>query len=85
VDLRLQEGRPADEKTCWSSLVRSVYESAFWHQSWYVEWHIVDVLIMGTTLAKNTFSVVYYLPSALGEFVELPRSTTLLIAGFIQL
>jgi hypothetical protein len=42
-------------------------------------------VILGTALADNFFSVVYYLPSALGEFVELPRSTTLLIAGFIQL
>ena len=30
-------------------------------------------------------SVVYYLPTALGEFVNLPRTETLLIAGFIQL
>lgn len=35
--------------------------------------------------ANISLSVVYYLPSALTQFVQLPPSTVLLIAGFIQL
>lgn len=35
--------------------------------------------------ADHFAAVVYYLPTALSKFVELPPSTTLLIAGFIQL
>ena len=80
MDIHLQEGRPADEKTHWSGMVRSVHEPAFWDQPGCVK--MFDHVAIP---ANSVLSVVYYLPSALSQFVELPRSTTLLIAGFIQL